>query len=150
VSVTIPVLPSGPDANGQAFLAAARSASTRIDIINVMTMDYYGSYDTGGATMGADAADAAQATLAYAQTLWLGMTYANIGVTPMIGQNDDPPRCSPRRTRRPWSASPPRTTWDGSSSGRWTGTSRAAGRPAACPQRGVAHDSTTSKPPSAE
>jgi hypothetical protein len=90
VSVTIPVLPSGPDANGQAFLAAARSASTRIDIINVMTMDYYGSYDTGGATMGADAVDAAQATLAYTQTLWPGMTYANIGVTPMIGQNDDP------------------------------------------------------------
>ncbi len=90
VSVTIPVLPSGPDANGQAFLAAAKSAGTRIDLINVMTMDYYGSYDTGGAAMGADAVDAAQATLAYAQTLWPGMTYANIGVTPMIGQNDDP------------------------------------------------------------
>ena len=40
--------------------------------------------------MGADAVDAAQATLAYTQTLWPGMTYANIGVTPMIGQNDDP------------------------------------------------------------
>ena len=90
VSVTIPVLPSGPDANGQAFLAAAKSAGTRIDLINVMTMDYYGSYDTGGAAMGADTVDAAQATLAYAQTLWPGMTYANIGVTPMIGQNDDP------------------------------------------------------------
>jgi hypothetical protein len=90
MSVTIPVLPSGPDANGQAFLAAAKSAGTRIDLINVMTMDYYGSYDTGGANMGADAVDAAQATLAYAQTLWPAMTYANIGVTPMIGQNDDP------------------------------------------------------------
>ena len=90
VSVTIPVLPSGPDANGQAFLAAARAAGTRIDVINVMTMDYYGSYDTGGAAMGTDAVDAAQATLAYAQTLWPGMTYASIGVTPMIGQNDDP------------------------------------------------------------
>jgi hypothetical protein len=90
VSVTIPVLPSGPDANGQAFLAAAKSAGTRIDLINVMTMDYYGSYDTGGAAMGADAVNAAQATLAYAQTLWPGMTYASIGVTPMIGQNDDP------------------------------------------------------------
>jgi hypothetical protein len=90
VSVTIPVLPSGPDNNGQAFLAAAKSAGTRIDLINVMTMDYYGSYDTGGAAMGTDAVDAAQATLAYAQTLWPAMTYANIGVTPMIGQNDDP------------------------------------------------------------
>ena len=90
VSVTIPVLPSGPDANGQAFLAAARAAGTRIDIINVMTMDYYGTWDAGGPNMGADAVAAAQATLAYARTLWPAMTYASIGVTPMIGQNDDP------------------------------------------------------------
>jgi hypothetical protein len=90
VSVTIPVLPSGPDANSQAFLAAAKAAGTRIDVINAMAMDYYGSYDTGGAAMGTDAVDAAQATLAYAKTLWPSMTYANIGVIPMIGQNDDP------------------------------------------------------------
>src|SRR5450755_2350328 len=89
VSVTIPVDPTGPDSNGQAFLAAAKANGTRIDIINGMAMDYYGSFDTGGAQMGADAVDAAQATLAYAQTLWPSMTYANIGVTPMIGQNDD-------------------------------------------------------------
>jgi hypothetical protein len=90
VSVTIPVLPTGPDANGQAFLAAAQAAGTRIDLIDVMTMDYYGTWDTGGPDMGTDAVDAAQATLAYARTLWPSMTYANIGVTPMIGQNDDP------------------------------------------------------------
>ena len=40
--------------------------------------------------MGTYAVDAAQATLSYAQTLWPSMTYANIGVIPMIGQNDDP------------------------------------------------------------
>jgi Fibronectin type III domain/Carbohydrate binding domain/Glycosyl hydrolases family 18 len=90
VSVTIPVNPNGPDANGQAFLQEAQANGTRIDVINVMTMDYYGSWDTGGANMGADAVEAAQDTLAYAQTLWPSMTYANIGVTPMIGQNDDP------------------------------------------------------------
>jgi Fibronectin type III domain/Glycosyl hydrolases family 18/Carbohydrate binding domain len=89
VSVTIPVNPNGPDNNGQAFLQAARSNGTRIDIINVMTMDYYGTWDTPSPNMGADAVSAAQATLAFAQTLWPGMTYANIGVTPMIGQNDD-------------------------------------------------------------
>jgi Fibronectin type III domain/Glycosyl hydrolases family 18/Carbohydrate binding domain len=88
VSVTIPVNPTGPDNNGQAFLAAAKANGTRLDIINVMAMDYYGSFDPG-AEMGTDAVDAAQATLAYAQTLWPSMTYANIGVTPMIGQNDD-------------------------------------------------------------
>lgn len=90
VSVTIPVNPDGPDANGQAFLQEAQANGTRIDVINVMTMDYYGSWDTGGATMGSYAVEAAQDTLAYAQTLWPSMTYANIGVTPMIGQNDDP------------------------------------------------------------
>ncbi|HVB44070.1 MAG TPA: carbohydrate-binding protein, partial [Streptosporangiaceae bacterium] len=46
--------------------------------------------DSGGADMGAYAVDAAQNTLAFARTLWPAMTYANIGVTPMIGQNDDP------------------------------------------------------------
>lgn len=89
VSVTIPVNPTGPDNNGQAFLAAAQANGTRIDIINGMAMDYYGSFDTGGAQMGTYAVDAAQATLSYAKTLWPSMTYANIGVTPMIGQNDD-------------------------------------------------------------
>ena len=90
VSVTIPVNPTGPDNNGQAFLAAAKADGTRLDIINGMAMDYYGTFDSGGAEMGTDAVDAAQATLAYAKTLWPSMTYANIGVTPMIGQNDDP------------------------------------------------------------
>jgi hypothetical protein len=52
VSVTIPVNPNGPDANGQAFLQEAKANSTRIDVIDVMTMDYYGSWDTGGANMG--------------------------------------------------------------------------------------------------
>ena len=55
-----------------------------------MAMDYYGTWDSGGANMGSYAVQAAQATLAYAQTLWPAMTYANIGITPMIGQNDDP------------------------------------------------------------
>ena len=90
VSVTIPVFPSGPDFNGQAFLQQAKTDGTRIDIINAMAMDYYGTYDSGGADMGAYAVDAAQNTLAFARTLWPAMTYANIGVTPMIGQNDDP------------------------------------------------------------
>jgi len=90
VSVTIPVNPDGPDSNGQAFLQEAKAAGTRIDVINVMTMDYYGTWDSGGANMGAYATEAAQDTLAYARTLWAGLTYASIGVTPMIGQNDDP------------------------------------------------------------
>jgi Fibronectin type III domain/Carbohydrate binding domain/Glycosyl hydrolases family 18 len=89
VSVTIPVLPTGPVSSGDAFLQQAQSIGTRIDIINIMTMDYGGSFDMPGADMGSYAIEAAQDTLAFAKTVWPSMTYANIGVTPMIGQNDD-------------------------------------------------------------
>jgi len=89
VSLTIPVLPTGPTGDGDAFLRQAQSVGARIDIINIMTMDYGGSFDTPGADMGSYAIEAAQDTLAFAQTVWPAMTYANIGVTPMIGQNDD-------------------------------------------------------------
>jgi hypothetical protein len=43
VSVTIPTLPTGPDFNGQAFLRQAAADGTRIGVINVMAMDFYGS-----------------------------------------------------------------------------------------------------------
>jgi hypothetical protein len=59
-------------------------------VINVMAMDFYGSFDTGGANMGAYAVEAAEDTLSFVKTIWPSDTYANIGVTPMIGQNDDP------------------------------------------------------------
>jgi Carbohydrate binding domain/Glycosyl hydrolases family 18 len=89
VSVTIPSFPTGPDFNGDAFLSQAKADGTTINVINVMAMDFYGSFDTGGANMGAYATEAAQDTLTYVKTLWPSDTYANIGVTPMIGTNDD-------------------------------------------------------------
>lgn len=89
VSVTIPVLPTGPVSSGDAFLQQAQSIGARIDIINIMTMDYGSSFDTAGADMGSYAIEAAQDTLSFAKTVWPAMTYANIGVTPMIGVNDD-------------------------------------------------------------
>ncbi|HEY7430952.1 MAG TPA: cellulose binding domain-containing protein [Streptosporangiaceae bacterium] len=90
VSLTIPSFPTGPDFNGQAFLQQAAQDGTRVNVVNVMAMDYYGSFDTGGANMGAYAVEAAQDTLSMLQTIFPGDTYANVGVTPMIGQNDDP------------------------------------------------------------
>jgi hypothetical protein len=90
VSVTIPTFPTGPDYNGDAFLQQAAADGTKISVINVMAMDFYGSFDTSGADMGAYAVEAAQDTLAFVKTIWPSDTYANIGVTPMIGQNDDP------------------------------------------------------------
>jgi hypothetical protein len=89
VSVTIPTFPTGPDFNGDAFLQQAKTDGTNISVINVMAMDYYGSFDSGGANMGSYATEAAQDTLSFVKTIWPNDTYANIGVTPMIGQNYD-------------------------------------------------------------
>jgi hypothetical protein len=86
VSVTLPVLPSGLAADGVAFLNLAKQDGARIDLINVMAMDY-GSSFTGD--MGQEAISAAENTLTQAKADWSGDTYANIGVTPMIGQNDN-------------------------------------------------------------
>ena len=84
VSVTIPVLQSGPDGNGTAFLQAAKSNGTRIDLVNIMTMDYGGAV----ADMGAAAISAAQGTVSIARGIWSGFGYGSLGITPMIGQND--------------------------------------------------------------
>jgi hypothetical protein len=89
VSLTIPVLPSGPDSNGQAFLQQAQASGVNISVVNVMAMDYGSYYDSSGADMGAEAISAAQGTLSFLQTVWPNATYAMVGVTPMIGQNDD-------------------------------------------------------------
>jgi len=86
VSVTLPVLPTGLAADGVAFLNLAKQDGTRIDLINVMAMDY-GSSFTGD--MGQEAVQAAQSTLTQAKADWPADTFANIGVTPMIGQNDN-------------------------------------------------------------
>ena len=85
VSVTLPVLPTGLAADGVAFLSLAKQDGVRIDLVNVMAMDY-GSSFTGD--MGQEAIQAAESTLTQAQADWPSDTYANIGVTPMIGQND--------------------------------------------------------------
>jgi chitinase len=84
VSVTIPVLESGPDGNGSAFLRNAVSNGVRLDVINAMTMDYGHAV----ADMATAAQTAAAGTLAAAKAAGLTAGYANIGITPMIGTND--------------------------------------------------------------
>jgi len=84
ISVTIPVLQNGPDGNGTAFLQAAKTNGTRIDLVNIMTMDYGGAVSN----MGAAAISAAQGTVSIARGIWPSFGYANLGITPMIGQND--------------------------------------------------------------
>ncbi|MFE2881396.1 carbohydrate binding domain-containing protein [Streptomyces sp. NPDC059272] len=85
-SMTLPVLTSGLTNDGVNILKAAKNAGVKIDVVNVMAMDYYAGT---GTEMGQGAVSAAKATLAQMQSVDPGYTYANLGITPMIGKNDD-------------------------------------------------------------
>ncbi|MBM9508899.1 carbohydrate binding domain-containing protein [Actinacidiphila acididurans] len=85
-SMTLPVLASGLTNDGVNILKAAKTAGIRIDVVNIMTMDYYSGT---GTEMGQGSVAAARATLAQMQSVDSGYTYANLGITPMIGKNDD-------------------------------------------------------------
>jgi Glycosyl hydrolases family 18 len=84
VSATIPVGQRGLLSSGLSFLRVAKSSRTRIDLVNIMTMDY------GGAVthMGAAAIHAAQHSVRQIKSIWPRDSFANLGITPMIGQND--------------------------------------------------------------
>jgi hypothetical protein len=84
ISYTLPVLPTGLTADGLNVLASAKHDGLKIDVVNIMAMDYGASVDNGG-QMGLDAINAAIAT--EKQIGSLGLT-SKIGVTPMIGVND--------------------------------------------------------------
>jgi chitinase len=84
-SVTLPVLPTGLDNYGVGIVQAAQNAGVTIDIVNIMAMDYY----QGNQEMGTAAINAAQATLAQLKSINSAYSYANVGITPMIGTNDD-------------------------------------------------------------
>jgi chitinase len=84
-SVTVPVLPSGLDNYGTALLQDAQNMGVTIPIVNVMAMDYY----EGDIEMGSAAISAAENTLTQMKAVNGSYTYANVGLTPMIGVNDD-------------------------------------------------------------
>jgi chitinase len=84
-SVTLPVLPSGLTADGVNIVKAAKTAGVKIDVVNIMTMDYY----QGSQDMGQAAINAAKKTLTQLKSVDSSYGYANIGDTPMIGTNDD-------------------------------------------------------------
>lgn len=85
LSVTLPVLPDGLTSDGVNLIQAAHDAGLKLDIVNVMAMDYY----QGDQDMGQAAINAAKATLGQIQGIDSSYGYGNIGVTPMIGTNDD-------------------------------------------------------------
>lgn len=87
ISLTLPVLPDGLDANGLNVLKAAKTAGVDLDLVNIMAMDYY----QGAGDQGAKAISAAKATQAQVKSV-LGLADAaawkKVGVTPMLGVND--------------------------------------------------------------
>lgn len=88
VSYTLPVLPTGLTFEGTNLLKNAVANNTRVDVVNIMAMDYGGAFDTNGKPdMGDYAIQAAETTLSQMRSA--GMSGAKVGVTPMIGVNDD-------------------------------------------------------------
>ena len=82
-SFTLPVMPYGLVESGVYFIKSAVAAGVRVDVVNVMCMDYGDSF---AGDQGAHAISAAKATRA--QLVAAGMPNAKIGLTPMIGVND--------------------------------------------------------------
>ncbi len=86
VAYCLPVLPSGLTQDGRYVLENARDNGVRVDLVNVMAMDYGdGAAPNPEGNMGQYAIDSARNT--YQQALELGLSPL-MGITPMIGQND--------------------------------------------------------------
>jgi len=87
VAYTLPVSPSGLESNSLSLLRNAVSNGVRVDVVNVMAMDYGGSIN-----MGTAAQTAAQGTFNQIKGIFTGKSDAQlwkmIGITPMIGVND--------------------------------------------------------------
>ncbi|MDC8015888.1 glycosyl hydrolase family 18 protein [Tahibacter soli] len=98
VSLTLPSVPVHPswgggglDHFGVAAVQSAATAGATLDIVNLMTMDFGGSYHNGS-TMAQLTQSAATAAVAQLAPIYPGKTnaqlWAMLGITPMIGVND--------------------------------------------------------------
>ncbi|MFC1440579.1 cellulose binding domain-containing protein [Streptacidiphilus sp. N1-10] len=95
VTLTLPVLPNGLTADGVYVLQSAKNAGVVVNAVNVMAMDFGDSAAPSPAgKMGTYAIQSAQSTQAQIKQVWTGLTdaqaWAMVGVTPMLGQNDNP------------------------------------------------------------
>jgi hypothetical protein len=90
VAFTLPVNPDGLETGnggGLNVFKAAVAAGVKVQYVNIMTMDY-----GGGTNVGAVALQSADATAKQIQSVVggsLGAAYRMLGITPMIGHNDD-------------------------------------------------------------
>ena len=87
VSYTLAVMPTGMLDSAVTLLKDAKAQGVRVGCVNLMTMDYGDSF---GGDMGGYAISAAKS--ARDQLVKLGMSSTKVGITPMIGKNDNGPR----------------------------------------------------------
>jgi hypothetical protein len=91
VSLTVPVDPTGLESDVLRLLKIARTGGVRLDIVNVMTMDYGDAMAPPGRnTMGGYAIAAATATERQLARALPGGGFSQLGVTVLIGVNDVP------------------------------------------------------------
>ena len=95
VTLTLPVLPSGLTADGVYILNSAKAHNLTVDTVNLMAMDYGDSAAPNpSGQMGTYAIQSATSTRAQIASVWPNLTtaqtWAMVGLTPMLGQNDNP------------------------------------------------------------
>jgi hypothetical protein len=83
VSLTLPVLPEGLTQDGVNVVKAAVDAGVKLDLVNIMAMDY----GRAGQDYGDLAIAAVKSTAGQIKQFGLGLK--QVGVTPMLGVNDD-------------------------------------------------------------
>ncbi|MFD3477492.1 chitinase [Streptomyces sp. NPDC058695] len=88
VSFTLPVMPSGLDADGVALLESANDQGVKVSSVNIMTMNYGTSHTGDMGDYAITSAKAAHAQLADVFGLSDKNAWRGLAVTPMLGTND--------------------------------------------------------------
>jgi chitinase len=86
---TLPTTTHGLESTGLAVLQNAKTNNARIDVVNIMTFDYY---DNAGHNMATDTQTAATGLFDQIKSLWPGKTdaqyWGTVGVIEMVGVDD--------------------------------------------------------------
>ena len=94
VSLTLPAMPTGLTYDGRRAVRMAINNGVQVGVVNIMAMDYYDPSLNYNGRMGDLAIQAARATHAQLTRLYPSRSDAAVwrmvGVTPMLGVNDDP------------------------------------------------------------
>jgi hypothetical protein len=87
--ITLPTTTTGLGATGVKVLESAAKYKAKIDVVNIMTFDYY---DNGPHQMADDTVTAAEGTIAQLHAIWPYKTtaklWSQLGITEMIGVDD--------------------------------------------------------------